>query len=108
MARMVVIHNTPKDRAGFDEHYFAVHVPLPKQLQGLRKYELSQGCIVRPAGGPEVYLVATLHCDDLAAIREAFASAVGRASADDRAYFGSLRRGPADVPLRPQPGVAVL
>lgn len=84
MAQMLVIYRTPKDPAAFDKHYFDVHVPLAKQLPGLRKYETSCGPIVSLAGASDTYFVATLHFDSLAAIKEAFASECGRACAADR------------------------
>jgi uncharacterized protein (TIGR02118 family) len=84
MARMVVIYRMPKDPAAFDAHYFEVHVPLAKQLPGLRKYEVSRRPIVTPAGDSEPYLIGTLYFDDLAAIRRAFATAEGQACAADR------------------------
>lgn len=84
MARMVVIYKTPKDAAAFDKHYVEAHVPLARKLQGLRKYEVSRGPIVTPAGGPPFHMVATLHFDSLAAIQAAFATPEGRACAADR------------------------
>jgi uncharacterized protein (TIGR02118 family) len=84
MARMVVIYKQPKDPAAFDKHYFEVHVPLAKQLPGLRSYEVSKGSIVALAGAQEPYLIGILHFDSLAAIKEAFASECGKACAADR------------------------
>jgi uncharacterized protein (TIGR02118 family) len=84
MARMLVIYRTPKDPAAFDKHYFDVHVPMAKQLPGLRRYEVSSGSIVALANAADPYLVATLHFDSLAAIKEAFATERGRACAADR------------------------
>ena len=81
---MVVIYRTPADPQAFDEHYFNVHVPLAKRLPGLRRYEVSRRPILAPAGDPEPYLIGTLHFDDLAAIRAAFATPDGRACAADR------------------------
>ena len=84
MAYMTVIYRTPKDPAAFDAHYANVHVPLAKRLPGLRRSVVSRRPILTPAGDPEPYLVATLHFDDLAAIRAAFASPSGRECAADR------------------------
>ena len=84
MARMVVIYRTPKDPAAFDAHYFKVHVPLAKKLQGLRKYEVSKQTILTPAGDPVPYLIGILYFDDLAALRRAFATPEGQACAADR------------------------
>lgn len=87
MARMIVIYQKPDDVAAFESHYFEKHVPLAKRLPGIRKYEVSQGPIVSPAGASDVWMVATLHFDDLAAIREAFASEIGKECAADRQKF---------------------
>ena len=84
MAKMVVIYRTPKDVAAFEKHYFETHIPLAKKLPGLRKYEVSQGPIVSPTGASGYHFVATLHFDDLASIRSAFATAEGNACAADR------------------------
>jgi len=90
MARLVVLYKTPKDVAAFDKHYFQTHVPLAKKVPGLRKYEVSQGPVVTPAGLSGVHLVATLHFDDIPAIQKAFASAEGQAAGADAATLGSL------------------
>ena len=84
MARMLVVYRTPADPAAFDKHYFDVHVPLAKDLPGLKRYEVSKGSIVALAGAADTYLIGTLHFDSLAAIKEAFASECGRACAADR------------------------
>jgi len=81
---MVVIYNTPRDRKAFDRHYFNVHVPMAKELPGLRGYDVSRGSIVAPGGVSGPYLIATLHFDSVASIREAFASPQGLACAADR------------------------
>ncbi len=87
MARMLVIYKTPKDPVAFERHYFGTHVPLAKKLPGLRKYEVSRGPIGMPAGGPDIHFVATLHFDDVASIRAAFATPEGQACAADRRLF---------------------
>ncbi len=87
MARMLVIYKTPKDPEAFDRHYYNVHLPLARQLPGLRKYEVSAGPIIAMAGAVDPYLVGILHFDSLAAIKEAFASECGRACAADRRLF---------------------
>ena|SRR6516225_8733460 len=84
---MVVIYNKPNDVAAFERHYFEQHVPLAKRLPGIRKYEVSQGPIVSPAGASDAWMVATLHFDSMAAIRDAFASDVGKECAADRRAF---------------------
>jgi uncharacterized protein (TIGR02118 family) len=87
MARMVVIYRTPKDVEAFNRHYFDVHIPLAKKLPGLRKYEISYGPVEVLAGSPDIYLIGTVHFDDLAAMKKAFASPEGRAAAADRQVY---------------------
>lgn len=84
MAKMTIIYRTPKDKAAFDKHYFDVHVPLAKQLPGLKEYEISTGAIASPTGHADTYLVATLSFDSMDAIRQAFASEIGKQCAIDR------------------------
>ena len=96
MARMVVVWKTPKDVAVFDRHYVETHIPLAKKLPGLRKYEVSHGPIVTPHGASDVHLVATLHFDSLAAIKQAFASPNGQLCAEDRR---NLSDDPADFQM---------
>jgi uncharacterized protein (TIGR02118 family) len=81
---MVAIYRPPPDAQAFDRHYFEVHVPLAKKLPGLRKYEVSKGAIFPMNGAKEAYLIATLHFEDLASIRAAFATETGQACAADR------------------------
>jgi uncharacterized protein (TIGR02118 family) len=83
MALMLVIYQTPKDPAAFDKHYYNIHVPLAMKLPGLIKYEVSQNQIMSPTGH-KAYLIGTLHFEDLAAIKTAFASPIGIECAADR------------------------
>jgi len=87
MAKMVVIYRTPHDVAAFERHYFAVHVPLAKQIPGLRKYEVSSGRIATPLGNGDIHRIGTLHFDSFEAIEQAFASPEGRAAGADRRLF---------------------
>lgn len=89
MARLVVMYRTPKQVDAFDRYYFETHVPLAKTIPGLRKYEVSQGPVMTPAGPSDFHLIATLHFDDLMTIQKAFASAEGQAAAADVKTFAT-------------------
>jgi len=89
MARLVVMYGTPKDPGAFDKYYFETHVPIAKQIPGLRKYEVSRGTVGTPAGASRFHLIATLHFDDIKAVQNAFASPQGQAAAADVAKFAS-------------------
>ena len=81
-ARFIVLWGTPTDAEAFDRHYREVHIPLASRLPGLRRYTLSRN--PAPIRGEEpLHQVAELDWDDVAALRNAFESQVGRATADD-------------------------
>ena len=89
MARLLVMYKTPQDAAAFDKHYFEKHVPIAKQIPGLRKYEVSRGAVTSPMGGANYHLVAILEFNDVAAIQNAFASAQGQAAVADVQTFAT-------------------
>ena len=89
MASLVVMYGTPADPEAFDSYYRKVHIPLAKQIPGLRTYEISQGPVATPAGPSKYHLVATLRFDDAAAIQNAFASTEGKAAAADVQVFAT-------------------
>ena len=89
MASLVVMYGTPADPAAFDAYYREKHIPLAKTIPGLRRYEISRGPVMTPAGPSKVHLVATLQFDDVAAIQTAFASAEGQVTAADLQVFAT-------------------
>jgi uncharacterized protein (TIGR02118 family) len=85
-ARFLVLWGRPGDPAAFERHYRKVHIPLALQIPGLRRYTLSRD--ITPVRGEDVYyLVAELDFDDLAALRAAFQSPQGQATAADVAHL---------------------
>jgi uncharacterized protein (TIGR02118 family) len=87
-ARFIVLWGTPQDPGKFDRHYREVHIPLTKKLPGLRRYTLSRNAAPIRGGEPH-YLIAELDFDDMAALREAFRSPEGQATAADVASLAA-------------------
>jgi len=87
MAGLVAIYKKPADAEAFEKHYFGTHIPLAKTMPGFRKYEVSHGPVTVLAGATDVYLIGTVYFDDLEAMKEAFASPEGRATAADRRLY---------------------
>ncbi|WP_329048352.1 EthD family reductase [Amycolatopsis sp. NBC_01488] len=56
--RFVVMYETPSDVDAFERHYDEVHIPLAKQLPGLRRYTRSRQ--PAPVRGAPYYLVVML------------------------------------------------
>jgi len=89
-ARFLAVYETPADPEQFDRHYREVHIPLGKQLPGLRRYTVSRD--VAALRGDACYMVAELDWDTMDDLRAAFASPVGRATAADAARLQELTR----------------
>ena len=93
-ARFLVLWDTPEDPEYFERHYREVHIPLVRQIPGVRRYSLSRNAA--PVRGDLYYRIAELEFDDLTALREAFRSPAGQATATDVATMCSA----ADAQVR--------
>lgn len=87
MAKVLVLYKTPKSSEAFDKHYASVHIPLAKKIPGLKKYEISTGTVVTPAGPSDIHLAITLQFDSLDALEAGMAAPEGKAAAGDLANF---------------------
>jgi uncharacterized protein (TIGR02118 family) len=87
-ARFLAVYETPADPAAFDRHYHEVHIPLLRQLPGLRQQVISRD-VVSLYGEP-FYLIAELDWDTMAELRAAFATPEGQATAADAAKLQEL------------------
>jgi uncharacterized protein (TIGR02118 family) len=87
-ARLLVGYETPANPAEFDRHYREVHIPLVRQLPGVRRFALGRD----PAAvrGAPYYLVAEVDWDTMDELRAAFDSPAGRATAADAARLQDL------------------
>jgi uncharacterized protein (TIGR02118 family) len=81
MVRFVVMYDTPSDIEAFERHYREVHIPLAKQLPGLRRYTVSHDGT--PVIGEPYYLVVMLDWDDMESLDAAFGSEAGKKTAED-------------------------
>lgn len=87
-ARFLALYEAPADPEAFDQHYHQVHIPLLRQLRGLRRY--SVGRDVTTLHGAPYYLVTELEWDTMEELRAAFASPEGQATAADAARLQEL------------------
>jgi uncharacterized protein (TIGR02118 family) len=86
--RLVVSYGQPDDPDAFDAHYRDTHVPLTVQLPGLVRFTTGRPHSMDPSH-PAPHLVAELDFDSEQAMGAAFASAEGRAAAQDVATFAT-------------------
>lgn len=88
MYRVIVVYNQPEDPAAFDRHYQNSHVPLVRQIPGLRRYAVGP-CESLDGSTPAAYLLAELHFDSKQAATEALGSPEGQKAAGDVATFAT-------------------
>ena len=89
MAKLLVLYKTPTDAEAFDAYYADRHAPLVKAIPGLVGYETSTGPVIGPQGVGEVYCIAQMSFDSLAALQEALSTPEGQAAASDIANFAT-------------------
>jgi uncharacterized protein (TIGR02118 family) len=74
-ARFLALYEKPADPETFDRHYREVHIPLLRQLPGLRRYTVGRD--VTALHGAPCYLVTEFEWDTMDELRAAFASPRG-------------------------------
>lgn len=83
MIRLQVLYGHPKDPAEFDRYYRDVHIPLARQLRGLRKWTVGK-VLGTPDGSPSpYYYVADLYMDSREDFEQLLQSPEGRAAVAD-------------------------
>jgi len=87
MAKLLALYKKPNDAAAFNDYYFSTHVPIARQISGLRRYEVSTGAVATPQGESMYHLAAILSFDSMSALEEALNSAQGQAAATDLENF---------------------
>jgi uncharacterized protein (TIGR02118 family) len=78
---LTVIYPAPKDAAAFKAYYEATHVPLAKQLPGLKSCSFGYPEALGPAPGP--FCIFQAWFEDAAAMFSALQSEIGSKVASD-------------------------
>jgi uncharacterized protein (TIGR02118 family) len=88
MVKMIALFRRPPDVATFLEHYEQVHLPLVRQMPGLRRLEVHR--MFDPRGGePDPFLMAEMYFDSRESLMEAMNSPQGRAGGKDLKAFAA-------------------
>ena len=78
-AKIIVLFGKPTDPELFDKQYWEEHVPIAKQMPGLRKYTV-QKILPPPKGEAAFYQIVELEFDNMQTLKTATASQPGRES----------------------------
>lgn len=82
MAKMIIMYEEPKDKEGFERHYFEVHVPLGRKIPNI-KSETIQRVVTTQNTSLNLYLIVELEFENMEALTKAFTSAEARAAEED-------------------------
>lgn len=83
MVRLLVLYGHPKDPAAFEKYYHETHIPIARQMKGLKKWTIGkvQGT---PDGKPApYYYVADLFMESREDFERLLASPAGQAAVAD-------------------------
>src|SRR5437667_11101461 len=76
MAKIIVWCGKPKDPERFEKQYWEDHVPIAKQMPGLKKYTVHK-VVGDPRGDPAYYQVVELEFDNMDSMKKAIDSQAG-------------------------------
>jgi len=88
MIKLVALFKKPPDPEVFDQHFQNVHLPLVRNVPGLRKLEILR-VKGAPIGESPYHVMAELTFDSRDAMDAAFATPEGRAVARDLVGFAA-------------------
>jgi uncharacterized protein (TIGR02118 family) len=88
MIKLIALYTRPNDSESFDQHYENVHLPLARNLPGIRQLEVTR-VIGAPIGESRYHTMAELYFDNKDAMDAALASPEGKALAKDLVHFAS-------------------
>jgi len=77
MAKLIVIYDQPKDKEGFENYYFNVHIPLAQKLPEIKGAEVHR-VLQSQNTDANLYLFAELQFDNPELLGKAMSSPEGR------------------------------
>lgn len=88
-AYLLAMYNQPTDPTAFEQYYANTHIPLAKQIPGLRSAEINSGDVHAPDGSQPFYRIAVLRFDSMQSLQDGLGSPEGQATANDLPNFAS-------------------
>ncbi len=89
MVRLTVLYGHPTDPAEFQRYYHATHIPLARQMQGLKGWTIGMCESVAPGEKPPYYMIVGLYADSREAMEAILASPAGQATVADVPNFAT-------------------
>ncbi|MBV7509369.1 EthD family reductase [Bacillus sp. sid0103] len=94
MAKIIILYEQPKDKEGFEKHYFDVHVPLGRKIPHI-KSESIRRVIQTQNTSLNFYLITELEFESMDTLNQALSSPEAKdAKADGIDLFKYLNNPP--------------
>jgi uncharacterized protein (TIGR02118 family) len=88
MIKLIALFKKPSEVEVFDRHYENIHLPLVRNLPGIRELEVTR-VVGAPIGESRFHVMAELYFDNKDAMDAALASPEGKALAKDLLHFAA-------------------
>lgn len=88
MIKMIAIFKRPQDVEAFLDHYENVHLPMIRQMPGLRKLEVNRFIDLR-GGDADPFVMAEMYFDDRDSLMTSMKSPEGKAGGKDLQSFAA-------------------
>lgn len=89
MIRLTVLYGMPTDPEKFDRHYRDIHVPLAKQMKGIKGWTIEKCESAQESEAPPYYMIVGLYADSRADMEAILESPAGQATIADVANFAT-------------------
>ena len=89
MIRLTVLYGHPDDPAEFDRHYHEIHIPLARNMKGLRGWTIGKCQSAEPGQQPAYYMIVGLYADSREEMESILQSPEGQACIADVTNFAT-------------------
>ena len=89
MFRLTVLYGHPEDPAEFDRYYREIHVPIARNLKGLKGWTIGKCLSAVPGEVPPYYLIVGLYAETRRDMEQILASPEGQAALADVRNFAT-------------------
>lgn len=87
--QLIAFYDPPPDPSRFDHEYFNSHLPLIREVPGLKSVQVSK--LTRKVMGREMYMITVMEFEDEASLKEAMRSPEMQAAGENlNSFAGGL------------------
>ena len=89
MIRLTVLYGHPEDPAAFDQYYHETHIPLARQMKGLKGWTIGKCQSATPGEKPAYYMIVGLYAESREQMEAILETPEGQATVADVPKFAT-------------------